>query len=66
MIRKVVLFDDSNKIHCNFCDELEHGKPNGTSPEDRRAFPIFSVDFVIFHFVALNPGQTTFSVSRFR
>ena len=41
MIRKVVLFDDKIEIHYNFCDKPENDEPDGTSPEDRRVFPIF-------------------------
>ncbi len=40
MIRKVVLFDDKIELHYNFCDKPEHDEPDGTSPEDRRVFPI--------------------------
>ena len=40
MIRKVVLFDDKIEIHYNFCDKPENDEPDGTSPEDRRVFPI--------------------------
>ena len=40
MIRKVVLFDDKIELHYNFCDKPEHDEPDGTSPEDRRFFPI--------------------------
>ena len=36
----IVLFDDKIELHYNFCDKPEHDEPDGTSPEDRRVFPI--------------------------